>query len=120
MSDLAQWGVDDRWSAPLDTLTTGRGDCEDYAIAKYVALIAAGLDPADVRLVIVRDLVSGEDHAVAAARADDDWLILDNRNRALIEDTGVHNTSPLFVIDPEGVKIYWGPAAAGAQRVSRL
>ena len=38
MTDLAQWGVADRWSAPLDTLTTGRGDCEDYAIAKYVAL----------------------------------------------------------------------------------
>jgi len=120
MSDLEQWGVDDRWSAPLDTLTTGRGDCEDYAIAKYVALIAAGLDPADVRLVILRDLVSGEDHAVAAARADGDWLILDNRNRALIEDAGVHNAQPLFVIDPEGVKIYWGPAEPGAQRVSAL
>jgi len=34
MSDLAQWGVTDRWSAPLETFTTGRGDCEDYAIAK--------------------------------------------------------------------------------------
>ena len=37
-SDLAQWGVADRWSAPLATLASGRGDCEDYAIAKYVAL----------------------------------------------------------------------------------
>ena len=37
-SDLAQWGVADRWSAPLETLASGRGDCEDYAIAKYVAL----------------------------------------------------------------------------------
>ena len=43
MSDLAQWGVIDRWSAPLETFTTGRGDCEDYAIAKYVALTAAGV-----------------------------------------------------------------------------
>jgi predicted transglutaminase-like cysteine proteinase len=121
MSDLEQWGVDDRWSAPLDTLTTGLGDCEAYAIAKYVALIAAGLDPADVRLVIVRDLATGEDHAVAAARDDGDWLILDNLNRALIEDTGVHNAAPLFVIDPDGVKIYWGPAEPGAQqRVSAL
>jgi predicted transglutaminase-like cysteine proteinase len=120
MSDLEQWGVDDRWSAPLDTLTTGLGDCEDYAIAKYVALIAAGLDPADVRLVIARDLATGEDHAVTAVRDDGDWLILDNRNRALIEDTGVHNVAPLFVIDPEGVKIYWGPAEPGAERVSAL
>jgi predicted transglutaminase-like cysteine proteinase len=30
-SDLVQWGVVDRWSAPLETFTTRRGDCEDYA-----------------------------------------------------------------------------------------
>jgi predicted transglutaminase-like cysteine proteinase len=43
MSDLAQWREPDRWSAPLDTIMTGRGDCEDYAIAKYVVLRAAGI-----------------------------------------------------------------------------
>ena len=42
-SDLAQWGVEDRWTAPLATLTSGSGDCEDYAIAKYVALTEAGV-----------------------------------------------------------------------------
>ena len=46
MSDMAQWGVPDRWSPPLETFTTGRGDCEDYAIAKYVALTAAGVPAA--------------------------------------------------------------------------
>ena len=38
MSDLAQYGEIDVWSSPLLTFTTGRGDCEDYAIAKFVAL----------------------------------------------------------------------------------
>ena len=28
-SDLVQWGVVDRWSAPLETFTTRRGDCEE-------------------------------------------------------------------------------------------
>jgi predicted transglutaminase-like cysteine proteinase len=32
MTDEAQWGVPDRWSAPLETLQSSRGDCEDYAI----------------------------------------------------------------------------------------
>ena len=36
-SDLAQWGVADHWSAPLETFMTSRGDREDYAIAKYLA-----------------------------------------------------------------------------------
>ena len=57
-SDLAQWGVPDRWSTPLETLSTRRGDCEDYAIAKYVGLIRAGLRKEDVRLVLVREDLS--------------------------------------------------------------
>jgi predicted transglutaminase-like cysteine proteinase len=48
-SDLAQWGVADRWSAPLETFRTQRGDCEDYAIAKYVALRDAGVAPEEPR-----------------------------------------------------------------------
>ena len=42
VSDYAQHGEADRWSAPLATFATGKGDCEDYAIAKYVALREAG------------------------------------------------------------------------------
>ena len=42
VSDFAQHGEADRWSAPLATFATGKGDCEDYAIAKYVALTEAG------------------------------------------------------------------------------
>src|SRR5262249_56093890 len=37
-SDLSQYGVDDFWSPPLATLEKGAGDCEDYAILKYLAL----------------------------------------------------------------------------------
>ena len=59
-SDFVQWGVDDRWSPPLETFTTGRGDCEDYAIAKYVALTEAGVPPEDVKLVVVRDKTASE------------------------------------------------------------
>src|SRR5579862_3315707 len=42
-SDQQQWGVPDHWSSPFETLRTGRGDCEDYAIVKYVALLEAGM-----------------------------------------------------------------------------
>ncbi len=33
-TDLAQHGVMDQWTAPLATLASGRGDCEDYAISQ--------------------------------------------------------------------------------------
>src|ERR1700720_4398124 len=43
MSDLAQYGAIDVWSSPLATFEHGAGDCEDYAIAKFVALRLAGI-----------------------------------------------------------------------------
>jgi predicted transglutaminase-like cysteine proteinase len=106
MSDLKQWGVAEHWSAPLETFTTGHGDCEDYAIAKFVALIAAGVAPEDVKLVIVRDKVSADGHAVAAARVDGHWLVLDNRWLTLAEDRDMVRMAPLFVIDHTGVRTY--------------
>ena len=54
MSDWVRHGVDDFWSAPLATLEAGAGDCEDYALLKYIALLEAGIKPDDLRLVIVR------------------------------------------------------------------
>ena len=104
MSDLAQWGVIDRWSAPLVTLNTGRGDCEDYAIAKYVALKEAGVAAEDLRLVIVRDLAVGGDHAVVATRLDGDWIVLDNRWLTLVDDSQTRQVVPLFVLDQTGVR----------------
>jgi predicted transglutaminase-like cysteine proteinase len=103
-SDLAQWGVPDRWSTPLETLSTGRGDCEDYATAKYVALIRAGLPREDVRLVLVREDTSNQDHAVVAARLNDEWIILDNRRLTLPRDIYLRGTNPLLVLDHTGVR----------------
>jgi len=113
-SDLAQWGVVDRWSAPLATLTTGRGDCEDYAIAKYVALTEAGVSDEDVKLIIVRDLAIGEDHAVVAARLDDKWIVLDNRRLTLLEDVEMPRVLPLFVLGHDGVKQFTPTAMANS------
>ena len=106
MSDLAQWGEIDVWSSPLVTFTRGAGDCEDYAIAKFAALRLAGVAPEDLRIVVMRDTIRGEAHAVAMARLDGHWLTLDNRHMAMVEDTYVRNYRPLFVIDQTGVMQY--------------
>jgi predicted transglutaminase-like cysteine proteinase len=109
MSDLAQWGVPDRWSAPLETFTTGRGDCEDYAIAKYVALTAAGVAPEDVKLVIVQNTALDEDHAVVAVRLDSAWIVLDNRSLTLVADSEMQQAIPRFVLDGDGVRQFARP-----------
>jgi predicted transglutaminase-like cysteine proteinase len=106
MSDLAQYGEIDVWTSPLVTFAHGAGDCEDYAIAKFVALRLAGVAPADLRIVIMRDTIRGEDHAVAAARLDGHWLTLDNRRMAMVEDAQVRNYRPTFVIDQTAIMQY--------------
>jgi predicted transglutaminase-like cysteine proteinase len=108
-SDMAQWGVADLWSSPLATFTSGLGDCEDYAIAKYVALREAGVTAADLRIVLARDNALGEDHAVLAARDGGRWLILDNRRADVVEDGDVRHLAPLFAVDQDGVKLFATP-----------
>jgi predicted transglutaminase-like cysteine proteinase len=104
VSDEVQWGVADHWSSPFETLQTRRGDCEDYAIVKYLALLEAGLSHDDVKIVILRNLLPREDHAVVAARVDGKWLILDNRHLALVRDTAMVRSIPRFVLDEAGAR----------------
>ena len=114
MSDQAQYGVEDLWTSPLATLAAGAGDCEDYAIAKLVALREAGISSDDLRMVILRSLSSGEDHAVVAARVDGRWRMLDNRYFLMIEDSDVTKFQPVFAIDAGGAKRFEQPSIAVA------
>ena len=102
-SDETQWQVPDRWSSALETLQSERGDCEDYAIVKYLALLDSGISDADLKIVVIRNLFPNEDHAVVAARVDAEWLILDNRTLTLVRDTNLARTMPMFVLDQVGV-----------------
>ena len=104
VSDEMQWGVADHWSDPFETLLSNRGDCEDYAILKYAALLQAGIPRDDVKIVILKNFFPNEDHAAVATRVDDQWLILDNRTLALVRDTDITRAIPEFVLDHEGVK----------------
>lgn len=104
VSDQKRHGAD-VWTSPLVTLSSGQGDCEDYAIAKLALLWAAGIAESDTRLVIVHDVRAREDHALAMVRLDGRWLALDNRRFTLID--AVHLTyQPLFVLDGDKVRAF--------------
>lgn len=126
--DEAVWGTTDHWASPLELLDKGRGDCEDFAIAKYFALLATGVPAARLRLVYVRALVGGPDgvqtpHMVLAhyAQPGAEPLILDN----LIEDVRPASRrpdlTPVFSFNGEGLWQGAGGAPAGdpTARLSR-
>lgn len=114
-------GAEDIWSSPLETFQRGAGDCEDYAIAKLAALRLAGVAAEDLRLVVVRDTRNGEGHAVASAKLDGHWLMLDNRRMAMVDDDDARNYQPLYVLYQSAVLKYVGePVRGESQRVSMV
>jgi predicted transglutaminase-like cysteine proteinase len=116
VEDSVQWHKGDVWSAPLDvahkgSFDTGLGDCEDYAIAKYVALRHAGVPESNLRLLLVKDQAVHLDHAVLAARDESHWVILDNRWSRLADDNELRQFLPLFALNRSGVKLFAAPYA---------
>ncbi len=107
--DRDQWGVADQWTPPFlnkkGAFETGHGDCEDYALAKYVALRQAGMRSEDVRMALVHDYAVRADHAVLVVRYDKRWLVLDNRWDKLVEDKELKQFKPLAIVDARGVTL---------------
>lgn len=104
VDDQTQYGVRDLWASPLMMFASGAGDCEDLAIAKYVALREIGIREENLRLVIVRDHAANEDHAVTAIRHGEQWFILDNKRLDIREDINIAEFDPLFVIEGDNLK----------------
>jgi predicted transglutaminase-like cysteine proteinase len=120
VSDFQQHGVADVWSSAFETLASGMGDCEDYAIAKFAALQASGISQADIKLLLVRDMAVREDHAVLAVRVEGRWLVLDNRYSRLSEARDLPNFMPLFAIDHGGVSLFAAPYAERLHHESEM
>lgn len=57
-ADEVVWGKVDHWATPKELLTAGAGDCEDLAIAKYVTLVAMGIQPTQLTLAVARAFLS--------------------------------------------------------------
>lgn len=96
IDDIRQYGVADRWTTAADTLRRGRGDCEDYAIAKLQLMRRAGFAEKDLYLVILRDALRRADHAVLVARAEGRLLVLDNGTDRLTDSYEMPDYRPIF------------------------
>jgi predicted transglutaminase-like cysteine proteinase len=102
MDDSRQYGRADVWSAAADTLRRGRGDCEDYAIAKLQMLRRAGFADRNLYLVIVKDLISRADHAVLVVRAAGRMVVLDNGTERLLDTEEIHDYRPVLTFASTG------------------
>ena len=96
VDDRIQFGVADRWMAASETLSRGRGDCEDFALAKRAMLRAAGVAEKDLYLVVLKDLTRRADHAVLVVRAAGRFLVLDNGTDRIVDSSDVQDYRPVL------------------------
>ena len=102
VDDSRQYGRADFWAAASDTLRRGRGDCEDYAIAKLQMLRAAGVADRDLYLVIARDLVRRADHALLVVRSGGHMLVLDNGTNRVLDADEISDYRPVLTFSENG------------------
>lgn len=94
-NDSRQFGVADRWSSANETLARGRGDCEDYALAKLAMLRRAGFADRDLYFVVLKDLARRADHAVLVVRSGGRFLVLDNGTNRLFDSAQLGDYRPV-------------------------
>lgn len=120
VEDNEAWGQSDYWATPMETLGHGKGDCEDFAIAKYFTLLAANVDMSQLRLIYVKAKIGGaasditQAHMVLASYSSPDAepQILDNLIGDIRPASRRPDLSPVFSFNSQG--IWAGISAAGS------
>jgi len=87
LPDRLVWSKTEFWATPYELISKGAGDCEDFAVAKYLALLELGVPSEHLELLWSRVYNQKkqriEPHVVALYRPGDSssYLVLDNINR---------------------------------------
>lgn len=78
ITDQEHFGKADYWQNPYEFSTYKKGDCEDYAIAKYYDLMNIGMPEDRLLVVYARHLPTNEAHMVLFVMIGTQWFVLDN------------------------------------------
>lgn len=98
--DPRNYGVPDYWATPKEFLSRN-GDCEDYAIAKYLSLRALGFPPSQLRVVVLQDLNLKFAHAILVVYLNGRALVLDNQIQGVVKATTIHHYKAIYSINEQ-------------------
>lgn len=103
VTDPVNWGKKDFWATPGEFMAKF-GDCEDYAIAKYMSLRYLGYKEQDLRVVAVKDLNLKIGHAILVVYFKGKPYVLDNQVKQVLPTTKIKHYLPVFSINR---KAWW-------------
>lgn len=112
VDDIIHWQAKDYWATPLESLSTGAGDCEDFSIAKYFTLRELGVPVDRLRITYVKALDLGQAHMVLAyyETPSADPLVLDNLIPQIRRGSTRQDLAPVYSFNGDGL---WLAVARG-------
>ncbi len=126
-SDQEVWGQTDYWASPLEFMGKSAGDCEDYAIAKYISLLMLGIPSDKLRMIYVRARFGGpgssnsEAHMVLGyyPTPGDEPMILDSLVGSIRTASSRTDLMPIFSFNTQGLWV-GGATTSAADPTARL
>lgn len=97
-SDMITWGEKDYWATRMEFLGKDRGDCEDYAIAKYFTLEQLGISTDKLYLSYVKATKQKIAHMVLTyfETKTSVPLVLDNYDKRILPATQRPDLIPVY------------------------
>lgn len=101
------------WATSEEFLSRS-GDCEDFAIVKFFALRALGIDNRDMRIALVQDSIRGIGHAVLTVDVEGDTVVLDSLSDVVLSHRRYRHYRPLYLVDQTTL---WTAAVPSLERL---
>lgn len=105
------YGDNDHWSTVEEFLDYA-GDCEDFAIMKYLTLRQLGFTADQMHIAMVYDVFSGTDHAFLVVQSDGIEYVLDNRETGTDPALFHARYKPHFTFNEASLNTYDSPVMA--------
>ena len=96
------YGIADYWASPYEFLARDKGDCEDYAIAKFFALKHLGIPTSKMFLSYVKVKGATDTHMVLSyfETPNSEPLILDSLRKIIFPASKRDDLTPIYNFNP--------------------
>lgn len=101
-SDFNIYGVEDYWSTPYEFIGKGKGDCEDFVLAKYFLLLYLDVSPKKLFITYVSVKNYSTAHMVLTFfdTPNSEPYVLDNFNKELLSSSKRKDLTPIYYFNP--------------------
>jgi predicted transglutaminase-like cysteine proteinase len=116
--DIKVYKKSDYWATPWEFLGKDKGDCEDYVISKYFALIYLGVDPKKLFFTYVKSKKFKAAHMVLTyfKTPRSEPLVLDNNNLKIFPASKRKDLIPIYNFN--GDSLYRAKAKGTGEKVT--